>query len=111
MNTSSHLRKIVFLLLVISPSAFCDVRLSKLISDGMVLQRDAQVRIWGWATKGETVSLHFMDSQYHATATPNGEWEVMLSDLDAGGPYEMQIDASNSITIHDILIGDVWVCS
>ncbi len=111
MNTSSQLKKIIFLLLVISSSAYCEVRLPKLISDSMVLQRDAQVIIWGWATEGETISLHFMDSQYHTTANQNGEWEVKISDLKAGGPYEMQIDASNSITIHDILIGDVWVCS
>ncbi|HEM49252.1 MAG TPA: sialate O-acetylesterase, partial [Caldithrix sp.] len=77
----------------------------------MVLQRDADVKIWGWASKGEKVSIHFIGSNYMTTANPNGEWEVMLSDMKAGGPYEMQIEASNSITIKDILIGDVWVCS
>ena len=101
----------VFLLLFITASVFCQVTLPKLVSDGMVLQRDADVKIWGWASKGEKVSIHFMDSTYKTTANANGEWEVILSDMKAGGPYEMQIDASNSITIKDILIGDVWVCS
>jgi sialate O-acetylesterase len=57
------------------------------------------------------ISIRFMDATYKTTANNNGEWEVMLPKLKAGGPYDMQIDASNSIIISDILIGDVWVCS
>jgi sialate O-acetylesterase len=101
----------LFLLLFITASAFCQAILPKLVSDGVVLQRDAEVKIWGWASKGEKVSIHFMGISYHAMANQDGEWEVMLANLKAGGPYEMQIDASNSITINDILVGDVWVCS
>ena len=77
----------------------------------MVLQRNANVRVWGWASGGEKITIHFINSTYHATADNNGDWEVTLSDLKAGGPYTMKIDASNSITINDILVGDVWVCS
>jgi sialate O-acetylesterase len=77
----------------------------------MVLQRDATVKIWGWASAGEHVAVHFLDSTYHATANRSGEWQVMLSDLKAGGPYVLRIDAHNSITINDIAVGDVWVCS
>ncbi|MBN2425869.1 MAG: hypothetical protein JXR46_04880 [Calditrichaceae bacterium] len=99
------------LLLSITVSAFCQVTLPKLISDGMVLQRDAEVKIWGWASKDEKITIHFMSSTYQTTADQGGEWEVILSDLKAGGPYEMTFDASNTITIKDILIGDVWVCS
>jgi sialate O-acetylesterase len=101
----------VFFLFVLTIPSFCQIKLPKLISDGMVLQRDANVRIWGWASDGEKVTIHFIDSTYHATVNKSGEWEVMLSQLKAGGPYEMQIDAGNSVTIHDIVVGDVWVCS
>jgi sialate O-acetylesterase len=87
------------------------VRLPKLVSDGMVLQRDAELKIWGWAASGEKVSIRFLNSTYRTDADDNGDWEVRLPRLDAGGPYEMQISASNSITIHDIMVGDVWVCS
>ena len=83
----------------------------KLVSDGMVLQRDAKVKIWGWASDGENISVQFIDSAYNTTANKNGEWEVVLSGLKAGGPYTMQINASNSVTINDIVVGDVWVCS
>ena len=104
-------KTILFLIFLITASTFCQVKLPKLISDGMVLQRNANVRVWGWASGGEKITIHFINSTYHATADNNGDWEVTLSDLKAGGPYTMKIDASNSITINDILVGDVWVCS
>jgi sialate O-acetylesterase len=91
--------------------AIGQVRLPKLISDGMVLQRDTDVKIWGWASADEHVRLRFLDSTFHAVANAEGEWELMLSDLKAGGPYTMTIMAGNTITINDILIGDVWLCS
>jgi sialate O-acetylesterase len=104
-------KRILFLLVFIPIVSYCQVRLPKLVSDGMVLQRDANVRVWGWASNGEKVTIRFMDATYNVVANDKGEWEVKLPKLQAGGPYTMQIDASNSITINDILIGDVWVCS
>ncbi len=104
-------KTILFLIFIITTSTFCQVKLPKLISDGMVLQRDINVRIWGWASDGEKITIHFIDSTYQTNANQNGEWEVELSKLKAGGPYVMKIDASNSITINDIMVGDVWVCS
>ena len=111
MTSKTKLRIVLLFLLSIPVISFSQVRLPKLVSDGMVLQRDANVRIWGWAANGEKLSIRFMDATYTATANDKGEWEVMLPKLKAGGPYAMQIDASNSITINDILIGDVWICS
>jgi sialate O-acetylesterase len=102
---------ILFLFFLTVASAFCQVKLPKLISDGMVLQRDAELKIWGWAAEGEKISIRFIDSTYHTTANKNGGWEIMLSNLKAGGPYVMQINANNSITINDVVVGDVWVCS
>jgi sialate O-acetylesterase len=77
----------------------------------MVLQRDAQVRIWGWAGAQEKISISFHDSVYRASANEKGEWSIVLSSLKAGGPFTMSVNASNTIAIKDILIGDVWVCS
>ena len=102
---------ILLLILFASTSSFSQVTLPKLIGDGMVLQRDTQVKIWGWASEGENISIRFIGSEYAAIADDNGEWQVLLFDLKAGGPYEMRIEASNSVTIKDILVGDVWVCS
>jgi len=102
---------ITFFVIIISYTAFSQVRLPELISDGMVLQRDAEVKIWGWAANGEKVSVHFINSTYNTNANNQGEWFITLSGLKEGGPHQMQINASNSITINDIMIGDVWVCS
>jgi sialate O-acetylesterase len=87
------------------------VRLPKLISDGMVLQRDTNVKIWGWASEGEQITVNFIGSTYHATTDQNGNWHIMLPELEAGGPYQLDIRASNEIKINDIMIGEVWVCS
>jgi len=87
------------------------VRLPRLISDGMVLQRDTELKIWGWAAPGEYVTLEFTGKQYATTADADGEWIVVLPQIQAGGPHTMTITASNKLTVNDILIGDVWLCS
>ncbi|GAT63408.1 sialate O-acetylesterase [Paludibacter jiangxiensis] len=102
---------LILSVLLASVSAFGEVKLPKLISDGMVLQRNAKVKIWGWASGGEKVTVQFIGATYQTTANALGEWSIMLSDLKAGGPYTMQIDGNNSITVKDIAVGDVWVCS
>lgn len=99
------------LLLLLSFASFAEVRLPKLISDGMVLQRDARTRIWGWASPGEKISIHFLNKTHHAITGTGGKWQITLVNLKAGGPYEMKISGTNTITLTDILIGDVWVCS
>jgi sialate O-acetylesterase len=109
MNTRRILLVLISLLTIIT--SFGQIRLPKLVSDGMVLQRDAKVRIWGWATSGEKVTVTFLGATYTTTTSTDGAWSLMLTELKAGGPHEMQITGSNSITLHDILIGDVWVCS
>jgi sialate O-acetylesterase len=77
----------------------------------MVLQRGGSVKIWGWAAKGEKVTINFNDKTYHTTTGSDCKWAVILSELKTGGPYSMDINASNHITLKNILIGDVWVCS
>ena len=102
---------LLVLFLLIPAFSICQVRLPKLISNGMILQRDTKVKVWGWASQGEKITLSFKGSTYQTTAEKNGEWVFVLPEMKAGGPYEMKIDGSNSIIISDILIGDVWVCS
>ena len=111
MGANTKLGHLLLCMLLFSISSYGQVKLPKLICDGMVLQRNATVRIWGWASEGEMITVHFIDSTYHTIASKNGDWEVMLSEMKAGGPYALQINAKNSITIHDIVVGDVWVCS
>ena len=106
-----YIKVVLVSVLLFTSGLSAQVKLPKLISDGMVLQRDANVKIWGWAGSNEEVSIGFMDSTYSVTANEDGEWSILLPELEAGGPYTMDIKASNSITINDIMVGDVWVCS
>lgn len=99
---------IMLLSLLFLVSATASVKLPALISDGMVLQRDTELKLWGWAPKGESIEINFLDKLYKTTADSNGRWSVTLPPQKAGGPYQMQI---NDMLINDILIGDVWLCS
>ena len=87
------------------------VELPKLISNGMVLQRDTELTIWGWATPGEEVMVSFRDQKWTTQTNNSGNWYIQLGEQSAGGPFSMEITASNSITIQDILVGDVWLAS
>lgn len=87
-----------------------DVRLPKLVGDNMVLQRDINVNIWGWAEKGEKVTVNFLGKTYKTKADNSGKWKVVLPALKAGGPFEMVVSGKNTLTIKNILVGDVWVC-
>lgn len=113
MNFPGKINKSILLicLIIINSSFFCQVKLPKLISDGMVLQRNAKVKVWGWAAPDEKISVRFNNKVYNTSANNDGEWFVVLSNLKAGGPFTMNIDASNHIVINDIAVGDIWICS
>lgn len=87
------------------------VKLPRLISDSMILQRDADVKIWGWAAVDEKITVKFHNKTYSTKTGKDSKWLITLSPMHAGGPHDMQIDGSNQVTIKNILIGDVWVCS
>ena len=91
--------------------ATAQVRLPRLVSDGMVLQREQPVRIWGWAKPGENVAVAFQGKTYRATTGADGHWRVALPAMKAGGPYDMSIKASNELSVKNVLVGDVWLCS
>jgi sialate O-acetylesterase len=113
MKCNRKLLMLIFWLSIffIFQNVFSDVRLPRLLSDGMVLQRETPVKIWGWADVGEKITVNFIDKTYQTTADHNNKWEVMLSAAKAGGLYQLEITANNHITIKDILIGDLWICS
>jgi sialate O-acetylesterase len=77
----------------------------------MVLQRDTELNIWGWADPGEQVQVRFLGKSYRTKTGDNGKWSVGLPPMDPGGPFTMEINGSNQIVLRDILVGDVWVCA
>ena len=102
--------RIIFLLILSISAATIQsaVKLPRLISDGMILQRDTPLQLWGWASPKESVTIRFMDKAYQTKADKKGDWNITLPAQPAGGPYTIQI---NEITVKDVLIGDVWLCS
>ncbi len=90
---------------------YSQVKLPQLISNGMVLQRDTDLTLWGWASVGEKITVQFNSRSYHTTTGNDGKWKVLLPKMKAGGPYTMDISASNEIHLDNILFGDVWLCS
>ncbi|MDR1504392.1 MAG: 9-O-acetylesterase [Prevotella sp.] len=89
-----------------------EVKLPRIFSDNMVLQRDKPIKVWGWADKNETVEVSFLDQQKKVKADKNGNWTILLTPVSHGGPYTMQVKGkNNSITFQNILIGEVWLCS
>jgi len=78
----------------------------------MVIQRDQFVKVWGWNSPGEMVTVDFKGKDYEALANNSGEWHVTLPKTKAGGPHTMRISSkSEIINLSNILFGDVWLCS
>lgn len=93
-------------------AAQAEVRLPGFFNDHMVLQRDLPLPIWGWAEPGEPVRVQLGERTASTTANPQGEWKVTLPALPAGGgPLELNVSGKNTLSIKDVLMGEVWLCS
>ena len=101
----------ILLFAIVQATLFGQIQLPKLISDGMVLQRNTELKIWGWASPNERVEISFVNKRYHTKADNKGNWELLLDRNAAGGPYEMGIYGNDTVVVKDILFGDVWLCS
>lgn len=89
-----------------------DVTLPSVIGSSMLLQRDLNAPIWGWAEPGEEVTVKFAGQEKKATADANGKWMVKLDPMKANAEGQtMDIAGKNTIQLTDILVGDVWICS
>jgi sialate O-acetylesterase len=91
--------------------ATAQVRLPQLIRDSMVLQRDSKIKLWGWASPNERISVAMAGKKAKATANREGKWMIQLPAMKAGGPYTINFEGNNRITLKEVLIGDVWVCA
>ena len=96
-----------------SPTTRADIRLPSIIGDNMVLQGGDVVRIWGWAEAGEeiAISVSWRKTGWTIQAGDNGKWRFTMSAPEAGGPYEMTLKGKNTVTVKNIHVGEVWVCS
>jgi sialate O-acetylesterase len=88
-----------------------DVKLPKIFGDSMVLQQKSQAAVWGWADKGEEVIVSLGESKATAKAGDDGKWSLKLATPAAGGPFVLSVKGKNEITIPNVLVGEVWICS
>lgn len=89
------------------------IRLPYFFSDNMVLQRDSKPAVWGWTDSKNTVTIttSWNKMKYIIKPQVDGSWKVNLTTTKAGGPYSMTISDGNPVTLKNILMGDVWLCS
>ena len=87
------------------------IKLPKLISDNIILQRDQAVKIWGWASPKEKITVLLNKKSFKTTASNDGKWEFLLPAQSAGTGHKMVLKGKNEITIKNIAFGDVWLCS
>lgn len=89
------------------------IRLPHILSDGVVLQQNADIQLWGWASPNEKLSIwpSWQKDSIHLSANAEGKWIITLHSPKAGGPYTIDFDAHNHIRLSDVWLGEVWICS
>ncbi|MEM8678643.1 MAG: sialate O-acetylesterase [Planctomycetota bacterium] len=90
---------------------FAELRVSSIFGDHMVLQRDVPVHVWGWTQPNQSVTVAIAGQEVQGTADAEGRFDVTLPPMKAGGPYELTLQADESRTFRDVLVGEVWLCS
>jgi sialate O-acetylesterase len=101
----------VWALLLLWSPGMAQVRVPRMVGDGMVLQRDMPIRIWGFASPGEKVTVRFDGETASGVTGDDGKWLAVIAPRKAGGPYTMDIDGINHIWLKNIMVGEVWFCT
>ncbi len=97
--------------MLLATGLWAEVSLPTLFGDHMVVQRGIPVHLWGSAAPGEAVEVKFGEQTASTSASAGGSWEVYLDPVPAGGPFELSVSGSNTVTFADVLVGEVWVGS
>ena len=106
--------KILFLFfLMMYGFAEANVTLPNIFGDNMVLQRNSEVKIWGWGNPKEEIKLvsSWNNQEYSTVASNQAKWELTIKTPEAGGPFTISIKGYNEVILKNILIGEVWLCS
>jgi sialate O-acetylesterase len=108
-----HKTRLVLLVSAIASAmpAVADVRMPKIFTDNMMLQRDMPVRVWGWADPGEAVSVAVAGVTAATKADDKGQWALELPAVKGGETLDLTVQGNNSLTLKNVVTGDIWVCS
>ena len=97
---------------VLTTTVTADVKPAQLFTDNMVIQRETQAPVWGWADAGEKVTVTGSWGKVASTtANENGKWMVTLATPVAGEPHTLVFKGNNTVEKNNVLSGDVWLCS
>ncbi len=83
---------------------------SPIFSDNMVLQRGKKNTIWGWSEPGDKIRVEIAGKSATGVAGPDRRWQVKIQPPRAGGPYTVTIIGRQTMELHNVLVGDVWLC-
>lgn len=111
MNVFRPAAFVVVLTALLSAPARADVRLPRIFTNDMMLQRDQPIPVWGWADPGETLTVTLAGNTANATADAEGRWTVALPPLTAGENLDLEVRGKNAITLKNLIVGDIWLCS
>lgn len=112
MKLLTHYFPTVLIVLLATQLTCAALKLGSTFSDNMVLQRDQEIIVWGEAAPGRTVHIQLRDETSTALSDESGHWKTSMKPLPMGGPYTAEITSdSESVTLKNILSGDVWLCS
>ena len=111
---SNMLRQVLAAVLILTgfaAAASAEVKLAAIFGDHMVLQRKMKTLVWGTAEPGEKIVIALGPYRTEATADAGGCWTARLGPMKAGGPLAMTVTGKNTVTLKDVLVGEVWFCS
>ncbi|UUF14402.1 MULTISPECIES: sialate O-acetylesterase [Flavobacterium] len=108
----NNIIKLIFFFMIAN-SITANVTLPNIFGDNMVLQRNSEVKIWGWANPKEEIKLvsSWNNQEYKAVTNNQAKWELIIKTPEAGGPYTISIKGYTEVVLKNILIGEVWICS
>src|SRR5690606_17088031 len=110
-NYSTYLLQIT-LLISIALTGNAQTKVSTLFGNHMVLQQNSEVSIWGNDLPNTKIEIHASWGEDNTVySDDDGKWKLQLTTKEAGGPYTLKIHGTEKIQLHDVLLGEVWLCS
>nr|WP_294873383.1 sialate O-acetylesterase [uncultured Pedobacter sp.] len=107
-------KTLLFLILsFLTFSLYANIRLPNILGSNMVLQQKSTTKLWGWGSPGEKIKIttSWDNKTIEALTDGNASWQISIQTPQAGGPYTVVLEGENKITLENIFIGEVWVCS
>lgn len=104
---------VTMVLLILTFTVHAQLRIPAVFTDNMVLQQKTKAPVWGWAKAGQSVTVKgsWNGRPVATRADKNGKWKVFVETPAAGGPYRLSIEATKTVTLNNVMIGEVWLCA